>query len=394
MRKNKTLLAVALATAIAAPLAQADDAGSTSISGVLFIDFTDISTTQDAPVVPAGAKALPKTGDIDPNGLGLDVKRAYLIVNHSFDDVWSAYLNTDFNFASYKAASTSTSTPAVTGGTPGETVTTTTTTNTTVTTPETQLFIKKAYLQGHFDDWATLRIGSADTPWTGYVEGVYGYRFIENTMTDRSGFANTADWGVNLAGGDGLVNYSASILNGNGYKNPSRSKSVDEEFRLGVTPLGGALIFGIGGYAGHRGQDMEATPAVNTASRWDALAAWKADGLTAGVEWFSADKWNNVLTPVGTPTTKSEGLSLFASYAFPGTDWAVFARHDDVKPTQDTDSSQQDQYYNLGVAWKYNTSITWAFAYKSDKVTDNLKYNLGSDDLKTEEFGIWAQVKF
>src|SRR6185437_15589990 len=108
----------------------------------------------------------------------------------------------DFNYASYKASSTAT----VTGGAPGETIATTT----TVTTPETQLFIKKLYLQGHFNDWATLRIGSEDTPWTGYVEGVYGYRFVENTMTDRSGFANTADWGVNLAGGDGLINYSAS----------------------------------------------------------------------------------------------------------------------------------------------------------------------------------------
>lgn len=386
MHMKKILPAAVLASLLAAPIAQADDAGSTTVGGVLFIDFTDISTTQDAPVVPAGAKAPPKTGDVDPTGFGLDVKRGYFIVNHTFDDVWSAYFNTDFNYASYKASSTAT----VTGGAPGETIATTT----TVTTPETQLFIKKLYLQGHFNDWATLRIGSEDTPWTGYVEGVYGYRFVENTMTDRSGFANTADWGVNLAGGDGLINYSASIENGNGYKNPSRSKSMDEEFRLGVTPLDGALIFGIGGYTGDRGQDTEATPAVNTASRWDALAAWKADGLTAGVEWFSADKWNNVLTPASTPTTKSEGLSLFASYAFPGTDWAVFARHDDVKPTQDTDSSQEDQYFNAGVSWKYNPNITWAFAYKNDKVTDNLKYKLGSDDLKTEEFGVWAQVKF
>jgi hypothetical protein len=387
---KKILPAMVLATAIAAPIARADDAGSTTptttIGGVLFMDFTHISTTQDAPVVPAGAKSLPKTGDVDPTGFGLDVKRGYFIVNHTFDDVWSAYFNTDFNYASYKASSTS----AVTGGATGESVATTT----TVTTPETQLFIKKLYLQGHFNDWATLRIGSEDTPWTGYVEGVYGYRFVENTMTDRSGFANTADWGVNLAGGDGLINYSASIENGNGYKNPSRSKSMDEEFRLGVTPLGGALVLGIGGYIGDRGQDTEATPAVNTANRWDALAAWKADGLTAGLEWFDADKWNNVLTAAGMPTTKSSGTSLFGSYNFPDTAYAVFARHDDVKPTQDTDSFQQDQYYDAGVSWKYNPNITWAFAYKNDKVTDNLKYKLGSDDLKTEEFGIWAQVKF
>jgi hypothetical protein len=383
MRTTKSLLALGFAAALASPLVQADDTPSTTVGGVFFIDFTDISTTQDAPVVPIGAKAPAKTGDIDPNGIGLDVKRGYLIVNHVFDDVWSAYLNTDFNYASYKASSSSTMT-----GTSGDTVATTT----SVTTPETQLFIKKLYLQGRFSPWATLRVGSADTPWTGYVEGVYGYRFVENTMTDRSGFANTADWGVNLAGGDGLFNYSASILNGNGYKNPSRSKGMDEEFRLGVTPLDGALVVGVGGYFGHRGQDTEATPAVHTASREDLLLAWKANGLTLGGEWFTADDWNDVLNS-GT-TTKSEGLSLFGSYDFPGSDWSLFARHDQVKPAKDTFSQLKDEYSNLGVAWRYSANLTWAFVYKDDKVTDNLKYQLDSDQLKTQEFGIWAQVKF
>jgi hypothetical protein len=352
---------------------------------LFFIDFTDINATQDAPVIPTGAKAPAKTGDIDPSGFGLDVKRGYLIVNHTFDDVWSAFLTTDFNFATYKATSSSTVT-----GTSGDTVATTT----SITTPETQLFIKKLYVQGRFNQWAVLRVGSADMPWTGYVEGVYGYRFIENTMTDRSGFANTADWGVNLAGADGLINYSASVVNGGGYKNPSRSKGVDVEFRLGITPLDGALVIGLGGYSGHRGLDKEATPAVNTASRWDVLVAWKADGLTAGGEWFSANKWNDVLTASTSPTNKSEGISLFGSYDFPGTPYSVFVRHDEVKPVKDTDPSQKDEYYNLGVAWKYTANLTWALAYKSDKVTDNLAYQLDSDQLKTQEIGVWAQIKF
>ncbi|HEY3644769.1 MAG TPA: carbohydrate porin [Gammaproteobacteria bacterium] len=380
MSKSNFLLTLAVASVLAAPVAHADDMPSTTVSGLFFIDLTGISTTQDAPVVPLGAKPAAKTGDIDPSGIGLDVKRGYLIVNHSFDDVWSAYLNTDFNYASYKASS------SVSGGVPGETV------NTSVTTPETQLFIKKLYLQGRFDQWAVLRVGSADMPWTGYVEGLYGYRFVENTMTDRSGFANTADWGVNMNGADGLFNYSASIVNGNGYKNPSRSKGMDEEFRLGLTPLDGALVIGVGGYFGHRGQDTETTPAVHTASREDLLVGWKAAGLTLGGEWFIADDWNDVLN-AGT-TTKSEGLSLFGSYDFPGTAFSVFARHDQVKPAKDTFSQLKDEYSNLGVAWKYNANLTWAVAYKNDKLTDNLKYNLGSDDLKTEELGIWAQIKF
>jgi hypothetical protein len=199
---------------------------------------------------------------------------------------------------------------------------------------------------------------------------------------------------VNLNGASDMVNYSVSLVNGGGYKNPARSKSMDEEGRVAFTPADGSVIIALGAYTGKRGKDTEATPAVNTASRTDLLAAYKASGLTVGLEWFSADKWNDVLTPSTGTTTKSDGTSIFASYDFPGTDYSVFTRFDNVKPLKDTDSSQKDQYFNLGFAWKSNKNLTWAVAYKSDKVTDNLKLLNTTDDLKTEEFGVWAQVKF
>ncbi|HLW73654.1 MAG TPA: hypothetical protein VKT74_01145, partial [Gammaproteobacteria bacterium] len=297
MRKNNLLVSLAVSVALMAPLAAHADAGDSTIGGLIYTDFTSVSTTQDAPVVPTG-KSTPTTGDIDPNGLGLDVKRGYFIVNHTFDDIWSANLTTDFNFASYKAASTST----VTGGATGETVATTT----TVTTPENQLFVKKIYVQGKFDPMVVLKVGSSDMPWIPFAEGVYGYRFVENTLIDRtiggvnSSFGNSADWGVNLSGGNSMWSYSASIVNGNGYKNPSRSKSMDEEARVAFTPLDGSLIIAVGGYTGKRGQDTEAEEAklapngLNTVSRTDYLIAWKNSGLTVGFEGFTASKWFDV----------------------------------------------------------------------------------------------------
>jgi len=395
MRKINLLVSLAVSAALAAPLAHADNPGDTTIGGLIYTDLTSISTTQDATIPPAKAGTV--TGDIDPNGFGLDVKRGYFVVNHTFDDVWSANLTTDFNFASYKDASTSTST--VTGGTKGETVATTTTT--TTTTPETQLFVKKLYVQGKFDDMVITRVGSSEMPWIPYVESVYGYRFVENTLIDRTvaggSYGNSADWGVNLNGKSDMVNYSVSMVNGGGYKNPSRSKSMDFEGRLAFTPLDGSLIIALGAYSGKRGLDTEKTPAQNTASRQDLLVAWKNSGLTVGLEWFSADKWNDVLN-AGT-TTKSDGTSVFASYDFPGTSYSIFGRADTLKPTKDTDPSQKDQYYNVGFAWKTNPNITWALVYKSDKLTDNLKIGTAavgntSDDLKTQEFGIWAQIKY
>jgi hypothetical protein len=369
MRKINILVSLAVSAALAAPLAHADNPGDTTIGGVIYTDFTSISTTQDQ-----------TSGNVDkdPNGYGLDVKRTYFVVNHTFDDVWSANLTTDFNLAKYSLTGTDTTTgdPVSVSG----------------NAPETQLFVKKVYVQGKFDPMVTFRIGSADMPWIPYAESVYGYRFVENTLIDRSGFGNSADWGLNLSGNSDFVNYSVSMVNGGGYKNPSRSKSMDEEGRVAFTPLDGSLIIALGAYTGKRGKDTEAAPAVNTASRQDLLVAWKNSGLTVGLEWFSADKWNDV-TNTGT-TTKSDGTSFFASYDFPSTPYSVFGRYDDVKPTKDTDSSQEDKYYNVGFAWKTSPSLTWAVAYKSDKVTDNLKLGNTTDDLKTQEFGIWAQVKY
>ena len=371
MRKINLLVSLAVSAALAAPLAHADNPGDTTIGGVVYTDLTSISTTQDQ-----------TSGNVDkdPNGYGLDVKRAYFVVNHTFDDVWSANLTTDFNFASYKDTCT------VTGGAVGETCSVTT------TTPETQLFVKKVYVQGKFDPMAVLKVGASDMPWIPFAEGVYGYRFVENTLIDRSGFGNSADWGVNLSGGNSMVNYSVSMVNGGGYKNPSRSKGMDEEGRVAFTPLDGSLIIALGAYTGKRGLDTEAKPAVNTVSRSDLLVAWKNSGLTVGLEWFAADKWNDVQN-AGT-TTKSDGTSVFASYDIPSTPYSVFGRFDTVKPTKDTDSSQKDQYYNVGFAWKSNSNITWALVYKSDKLTDNLKLGNTTDDLKTQEFGIWAQIKY
>ena len=377
MRKTLLLAPVAAAVALAlSPVAQADDAGTTTISNTGFIDFTSASNTANGT-------------DVDQHGFGLDVKRWYLTVLHTIDDTWSTNLTTDFNFTSDKVTGKD-STGAVVTSTGNE--------------PETQVFIKKAYVQGKFDQMAVLRIGSADMPWIPYAEGIYGYRFVENTLIDRSGlqsayssFGNSADWGVNLNGDNGTFNYSASVVNGGGYKNPSRSKTMDFEGRAGFIPVDG-LNIAVGYYTGTLGQDTETNEAAaaatapvtqkNTANRTDALVAWKASGLTVGLEYFTADNFGSKLIFNNT-TDKADGYSLYASYDIPSTDYSVFGRYDNVKPNKDTDASKEDKYYNAGFAWKSNKNLTWALVYKSEKLTDT-----SGLDLKSDEFGLWAQVKF
>jgi hypothetical protein len=392
MRKLN-LISLAVAAALAAPLAAHADAGDTTIGGTVYADFTSINTQN-------------KGTDVDPNGIGTDVTRAYFIVTHQFDDIWSANLTTDFNFASFKAASTSTC--AVTGGAVGETCAVGT--STTVTTPQNQIFIKKAYVQGKFDDLLVFRIGSADMPWIPYAEGAYGYRFVEKTLIDREGFGNSADWGLNLNGASGMINYSISAVNGGGYKNPTRSKTVDWEGRLGVTPIDG-LIVAAGFYTGDLGQDTEAkeaasnavaatptTPAVaatpkNTATRTNLLVDWKGSGLNVGAEYFTAKNFNSGLIFTSSTKTDSEdGYSVYGSYDFPDTAFGIYARYDSVKPKKDVESGLKDTYYNGGFAWHASKSITWAFGFKSDEQKDDSVTT--PVDLKTQEVGVWLQAKY
>lgn len=137
---------------------------NTKVGGTMFFD----ATNQDHDEKIGNARSIQKDGHGSTNGTGFDVKRFYLTVDHKFDDVWSANLTTDFNYQS--------------------------------TLSQTSLFVKKAYVQGKFDPLFTVRFGAADMPWIPFVEKWYGYRYVENTITDRS-FEGGRSGGTATAGG-------------------------------------------------------------------------------------------------------------------------------------------------------------------------------------------------
>ncbi|HEX7370258.1 MAG TPA: porin [Rhodanobacteraceae bacterium] len=313
-------------------------ADDTRVSGTMFVDFTNLDQTSH------GTKT-------DASGTGLDVKRFYLSIDHQFNDVWSANLTTDFNYV----------------GNDGE----------------TQLFVKKAYVQGAFSKLATLRVGSANMPWIPFVEDWYGYRFVENTLVDREHFGNSADWGMHLFGDNGVFNYQVSAVNGGGYRHPSRSGHMDFAARVGVQPIKG-LVFAVGTYDGDLGKATQTTPALHNARRVDAMAAWNRDGLRLGAEWFKADNWKNVATPA---TDSASGWSLWGSYDF--THVSLFSRYDRVKPSEQLDPSLEDTYWNAGVAFPVSKGVKVALAYKDERLR-----NGSSVDVHSREIGAWGEVKW
>lgn len=356
MTRSSFIVTCAAATlgALVVSSASAASAESTAVGGKMFADFTNVDLTNDGV-------------DSAINGTGIDVKRFYVGITHNFDEVWSANATTDFNYVGNDGA--------------------------------TQVFIKKAYMQAKLSDAFIGRLGSADLPWVPMVEDLYGFRFVENVIIDRLKFGTSADWGVHGGGkvADGRVNYAVAVVNGAGYKNPTRSQSMDVEARVGFMPIAG-LTIAIGGYTGKLGKDLEGspTPAQHTANREDALVAYANGPMHLGAEYFQAKNWNQVTTAA---TDKADGFSAWASYHFSPM-WGVFARGDSAKTSKDLSPDLQDKYFNVGVVSHPRKNVDVALVYKNEKVDGGGTVSTSNGTIggliegKFEEVGVWAQAAF
>jgi hypothetical protein len=390
--------------------ADVEVAPNTVIGSQVFIDFGNISNKQNS--------NLPNETNIAPTGNGFDVKRFYLSVDHKFNDVWSANFTTDAQYVAAPATITSTVSPS-TGAI-------TSTTSTSNSGSVSEVFIKKLYLQAKLNDAFIVRAGSYNMPWAPFVESLYGYRWVEKTATDRLGLANTTDWGVNAGGklGDSGLSYAVSAVNGGGFKNPTRTKTIDVEARVSYVPVQG-LTVGVGGYRGKLGQVTVSNENFdqNTASRWDAAIGYSIAGFRVGGEYFDAKNYktvNNLAASVyGTSSVvassatavlhsdEATGGSVWASYAF-DEQYSVFARADDVKLSKDIAPNLKDKYFNVGVAYKPIKSVDLGLAYKNEKIEHgtatisgadaNGSYVIGgsnsSNDGKFSEVGVYVQWVF
>jgi hypothetical protein len=350
---------------------------NTTISGKAYLNVSNINQTS--------TDLLGNKTDNIQNGTQTELKRFYVGIDHKFNDIFSANITTDFRY------------------------------NANGTSKDVLVYVKKAYLQAKLNPAFTIRVGEADLPWVPFAEGVYGYRYIENTLIDRTKFGTSSDWGVHVLGGfgNGLVNYQVSAINGAGYKTLSRSSNtIDIEGRIDVHPLK-PIVLAVGGYTGKLGKSNDTVSVNHHATRWDALAAYTDKRVRAGVEYFWAKNWNNIQTaadplPVPPPPgflTKndtSHGWSAFGSFAFTP-EINAFARYDWVRPTHvviaGTDGAVKDQYFNVGVGYKPIAPIDIALVYKHDHADNgfiNTSNGLigGLDHGNYDEIGLFGQLVF
>ena len=349
---------------------------STTIGGRTYMDVSSNELTING--VKSGNK----------NGIGFDVKRVYFQVDKKFNDLFSAQLQTDVSSIAGVGQS---------------------------------LYIKKAFIKASFSPAFEVSLGANEMPWIPYAESIYGQRFLENTVLEqnndggRGTFGTSADWGVHVGGKlNDVLSYQVSVVNGNGYRDTTRSKTMDVEGRLSAKI--DQWNFAIGGYTGKRGQSVYGSPTIltpavgstpavyqqnlvatpHTAQRLNLLAAFVGDRLKVGVEGFTATDWAPAAikdTAAGHPAgDKADGASAFASYRVTP-EYMVFARLDSVKPSKTLAPRNKDDYYNFGIQTSPLKGITLVGVVKHDRLN---AYSSAGALTRTEftEVGVFTEVRF
>ena len=323
----------------------------TRVGGIVFADVSHIS--QKTPgAVAATSTAAASNGYPGVNGNSIDIKRAYLIFEHTFDKVYSANVTTDLIYDG--------------------------------TARSTQLFLKKAYLQARYSDALVIRAGNMELPWVPFVEGVEGYRFVENALIDRIKYGTTTDASLNISGQlpvRGLkLGYSVSALDGSGFKMPgngtsNRARTLDVEGRFNATL--GPVTAAVGGYSGNLGRNSQGAAYNHTVSRVNALLAYATPAFRVGVEYVRVRNYTGVTT-VAPVKAQGEGYSAFGSVRL-GDHFNLFGRYDAVKPEVDVASSStrgnsatRDAYWNFGLDYQPIPAIDIALVYKHERVTGGL----------------------
>ena len=373
---------------------------NTTVSGRMYYDITNIDQTTNGVHLLNANNANGKS----PNGVGFDIKRFYVSIDHTFNSVFSADITTDVLYDGrtiVPVTSISTTTDPVTG----DIKTVTGNTTAVALAPSTQIYIKKAYLQAKLNDAFIVRVGSADLPWVPFVEDLYGYRYVENVLIDRTKFGTSADWGIHALGkipvGDATFNYAIAAISGMGYKKPgfiggvNRSEGVDFEGRASITFKG--FTAAVGGYTGKLGNDFSGVTTFHTANRVDALIGYTNARFRLYGEYMNANDWNDV-THLN-PHDSSDAWSVFGSVNITP-QIAIFGRYDWVKPRNGSIPTQNNSYYNIGVSYEPTKIVDFALVYKHDQIdhgafsTQNFATSSSNVHGDYDEVGVWGQFRW
>ena len=347
---KKTIMTAVIAMGLAFP-SIAFAAGDLEISGLLFLNYTKKKTTDTNVVTPTA------------NSMGMAIDRAYLSANYRIDRDWSAKVTLDAVYDAAQAAASK----------------------------HNQVFLKNAYLQGRLADAATLDLGLINTPWVGYEQKLWKYRYISQVYVDRVGFAHSADAGIGVHGKVSMLNYHIAYLNGGGYSNTVETKGNDLELRVGAE-LDKNLTIDLGYRNGYMGNKVLNTPG-DKRTLTQLMATFGQDKMRVGVNYVTNKiKYDNVGAPGLGVSDKATAYMLWGHVGVAGK-YNVLGRYEATKTKRSNSvNNVKETRYLAGIEYDYSKNVSMSLAMESAKTTN---FNFTANrTVKTSRMGLYTQANF
>ncbi|HSV10892.1 MAG TPA: hypothetical protein VLI68_08990 [Hanamia sp.] len=220
---------------------------------------------------------------------------------------------------------------------------------------------------------AIIVAGQQATPtFATLVDGIWGYRSIEKSITDMRGISSSTDLGVGVFGKIGKnenVGYDVLIGNSNG------GKLENNNFKKIYTSLYVYFFDKKLVIQGNYEHDRTSLTPVQDVSNFKAFAAYKTSSTTVGVEAFRQLKTNNTLADSVYADVIPSGISFYVTQQLTKNKLNFFARADFYNP-----DSKFEKGKNYATGYNTNKEMFATIgldfvASKNVHIMPNLWYN-------------------
>ena len=220
---------------------------------------------------------------------------------------------------------------------------------------------------------AVIVAGQQATPtFATLVDGIWGYRSIEKSITDMRGISSSTDLGVGVFGKIGKnenVGYDVLIGNSNG------GKLENNNFKKIYTSLYVYFFDKKLVIQGNYEHDRTSLTPVQDVSNFKAFAAYKTSSTTVGVEAFRQLKTNNTLADSVYADVIPSGISFYVTQQLTKNKLNFFVRADFYNPDS---RFKKGKNYATGYNTNKETFATIGLDFVASKnvhIMPNLWYN-------------------
>ena len=250
--------------------------------------------------------------------------------------------------------------------------------------------LKLAYVD--YAPWKPLSIkfGMIPSIWPGFVDGLWKYRGIAPTITDKNSYFSSADLGASVTYTlpDKLGEVAGFMLNGNGYTAPESNRFKDFGLRAVLLPFQDDPLLKqitLGGY-GYKGSNISSASTALQRDRYGLLL-----GYSYSIAAINAEYSIRKEAPSNPDTVLTgDALSFFGEVKVP---IAVFSntvsvvwRYDILEPNADK-GGDVNRFSIVGLTFKPHEKLTIVLDRQWMKAeTASIKFN---DGTKSDYDGKW-----